>query len=207
MILTRWTEARRHFAASGALANDGLPVWPGPVLPNGAIDNTGATGLERANGFTGPLVASTAGGQVFSIPSGTGSLVDATKFNSGDPIFPINIICGLFPDAVPGTHDYAWYISQRRDSGQYPVIGFTTPVEFPIASQVFAVSMPNPLASCHIQLSLNLGAVALILPGLSGGGLLTPDAFQLLCKNVIVYCTRYSDHAFMWSKLYTRGVA
>ncbi len=188
------------------IAKDGLPLWPGPVIQaTGAVANSGV-GLERSGGFSGTLIATTNGGQVFAAQGLTGPLVDAAKFNVGDPVFPIDIVCGAV-DAVPGVHDYAWFVSLRNEIGLYPVVGSSTPLEVTTAQQIFVVSQPEFLRSGHIQLSLNMTAVGQLLPGVVGASLLTPDSFELLCKNVMIYCTRYSDHSYQWGRLFTRGLA
>ena len=208
MILVDWSQVRRHFAAAPTpLDRDGLPFWPGPVLPDQSIDGSGATGLLRANGFSGTVVATTQGGQPF-VSGLIGPLVNPALFASGDPVFPISVTCNAGAvDAVPTVHDFKWAVLMRAEPGKHPVLGSPVPQETFISQLIFQVTHANPLASGTIQIALNTGPAALLLPGLSGAALLTADAFQIMCKNVFVYVSRKSDHAFQVYRLYTRGVA
>jgi hypothetical protein len=205
MILSNWTQLRVHFADTGATTvADGLPEWPGPLLDGGtgAIDNTGAASLLRVNGFTGTLRATTAGGYAFPLTT-IGPLVDPTKIPALDACWPLVITCnGGAVDAVTGVHDFDAFVSQRRDPGMWPIAGSATPVEFPASSQPFAVAIAAANKSGSITLTPNTAAVAALLPGLSGSGLLTSAAFSTLFRHVHVYFRRRADHAIQWARLY-----
>lgn len=202
MILSTYSQFRRHFAASGAaVAADGLPEWPGPVLDGGTgeVENASTTSLLRVNGFTATLQVTTAGGLVF--PASTvGPLVDPARIPTGDAGFPLSLTCNAGAvDAVTGAHDYDWFVSQRREEGRYPTLGSLSLTTW--AAQALTVSMPDRTKSGTISITTS-AAVAVLLPGLSGSGLLTTGAFTTLFRHVHVYCRRRSDGAVQWARMY-----
>ena len=98
MILANYAEFRRFFAMpAAALVNDQLPRWPGPMLDDGSVDNTGflATNKLRAGSFgNGPANTSTfelvtAGGTVFSgtLQGAVGPLIDMRSSLRATPSF------------------------------------------------------------------------------------------------------------------------
>jgi len=202
MILARYSELRRHFAATSTLADDGFPEWPGPTVGagTGAIDNASSSSLLRVNGFSASLRATTAGGYTF--PGTTiGPLVDASRIPSGDAFWPLVITCnGGASDATTGTHEYDWYLSQRRDEGRYPALGTTALTTW--AGQLFDVTMPTAAKSGTIAIDIDTTAAGRLLPGLTGSALLTADAFVTLWRHCHLYVRRRSDGAYQWARLY-----
>ena len=56
---------------------------------------------------------------------------------------------------------------------------------------------------CTIQVDLNAGAVAALLPGKFGVQLATPDSLTELLRNVHVYCRRRADRAVQWAAIFS----
>lgn len=206
MILARYTELRRHFALVGAsTAADGLPAWPGPLNPDGSFDSSATASRLRADGFSSTLYASTSGVVTFANPGPIGPLVDPAKLVAGDPVWPLEITCNAgAQDSVYGVHEYDWYVALRRDPGRYPSASVAGGGLVEFATPAFTVAMPDPSSSGRIWLTPNAGAVAQLLPGLSGAQLLTAEAFGVLFKNVLVFASRRLDRAFQWAWLYRR---
>lgn len=104
--------------------------------------------------------------------------------------FPITLsVNGQVADAVPGIHEYDWYLSQRSDQA---------------ARQYFAVahlfSFIGDAVSGSIVLSLTDLAVAELAISLPTSPLNTDRLIQT-CKNVHVYVKRRSDGAIQWVDL------
>ncbi len=196
-----------HVYAGGGTAlrimPDGLPRWPGPQRNDGSIDNSPiAASMLRTSGFSETITATSAGGTAFDTAGKpVGPLLDPDKIPTGDAFWPVVITCNaLALDAVAGTHEYDWYLSCRRDLGRYMPAGSTTLVDW--QSQALVLSSGSTYKSGRVDLSLNMTAVAKLLPGLSGSALLTPAAFATLFRNVHLYVRRRADLAIQWVSLY-----
>lgn len=89
-------------------------------------------------------------------------------------------------DAVNGTDEFDWYVSQRSDEP---------------AGQFWAVTAAlSPLGSRSGTIKLDATAVATDeFPGMT---LVTPAALSGCFQNVHVYCRRRSDGAIQWLDLY-----
>lgn len=165
----------------------------------------------RKNGFDGTIKAITNNNNgssvsaTFLLPSGNvGPLIDYTKLPAGEPVFPIQLTCNNFAgDAVFGTHDYVWYVSQRRDPGFYAQIGTTTPVEFKAAQQCLNITMPVP-KSGFILIDINTASVAEIIGPFVATDLTSDYALSTILKNVQIYVKRVSDGAIQYFSIYRR---
>ncbi len=191
MILSSYSQFRRHFSSLSA-ATDGLPAWPGPVLPDGSIDNSTPSSI-RASGFSGTMIAKSQGGHVFQTTL-IGPLLDPTKIPDLDGFWPFEVTVSASVDAVPPIHDYDWFLSQRRDVGRYPAPGTVSLVEY--ASPAFTVTMPNRAASGRISVQLSAYGLSLC----AGADSLT--CFATLFRNTHLYCLRRADSAVQWARLY-----
>lgn len=189
MILPCYTAARRFFGEGMPNYIDGLPQWPGPMLPNGDIDNTGATGKLRINGFSGTLGIYVDG---VLVP------IDATGFPNtlAFPSFPLTLTCNAMATDPAGNQDtHDWYISQRTDPRR-----FNTPP----GNQYLSVSRSDLGAtrrSGMIVIDQVPANVAQLLPDHVGGSFTTAE-LTLLLRHVHVYVRRRSDGAYQWARLF-----
>ena len=101
--------------------------------------------------------------------------------------YPLAITCNAeASDAVLGVHEYDWYLSQRTGTA---------------ASQCLTIEHDVPAKSGRVRINIVAGNVALILPGLSGAGLLTDAALATIFRNCALYVSRRSDRAYQWSRM------
>ena len=101
--------------------------------------------------------------------------------------YPITLTCNAgADDATPGVHEYDWWLSAKVEA---------------LASQPVVMTHANPAKSGTVSIALNSGNVALLLPGVSGAGLLTASALGLIFRNVHLYVSRRSDRAYQWIRM------
>jgi hypothetical protein len=216
------------------LANDGFPVWPGPVLANGSIDGSvgqstsgsmlrkylfgwNQLGTVRTSGAQADYFQMTSqGGTTMTSASAIGPLLDPTKLAGGDVGFPFTIsLNNAVADPTPGQHQFKWYLSQRRDPGSVadPTGTTTTPwgpnvLTTAANTPPFFMVHPNVVNSSIVTLGLNLPAIAQLVPGVTGTGLMNPDVLAVLFRNVGIYCLRVAgvgtlgDGSIQYASLY-----
>jgi len=138
---------------------DGVPRYPGPWAP---------TNLVRANGFTG-------------LPEA----LDGIPYE-GDP-YEISVNSGA-ADAVLGTDEYDWYLSQRTDD---------------VFRQWFTLTQKasNGSQSFSSTVTLEHTALATAETGVTSSSI-TVDAFIRLLRHLHLYVRRRSDGAIQWVHLY-----
>jgi hypothetical protein len=211
MICPKHADMRARFAVAGVpIWDDGFPVWPGPLVLSGAkagsFDNSGATGLLRANGFTSSWTVTTAGGTIWS-PTFVGAIgpLIAAPVASGDPLFPLTVSCnGGATDPVTtayGVHVYVdsftWYLSQRSDGLRYVLsTGMLSPTGQP---QYFNIAPLDGAHSGTVVITVQSTQVAALFPG--SGGTPPTDAASLatLFHDCALYVSRDSDQAYQWA--------
>lgn len=201
-VLATYATFRVWFAAPGAsLAADGFPVFPGPLLADGSVSNTGASKL-RAAGFSTSWTVTTAGAHAWSPASvgPTGPLI-AAAVPSGDALFPMTVtIDGGASDG--GTDSYAWYLSQNVDPVRLPSIDYPTSIQPGSRPQLFTMQHPGDrLHSGTVVIDVASSEVLKLFP--SSGGLAPTDAGSLLtlCMGSVLYVTRLSDRAYQAASL------
>jgi hypothetical protein len=204
VICPKYADARARFAVPAApIADDGFPLWPGPrVLATGAFDNTGATGLLRANGFATTWTVTTAGDTVWGplVVGAIGPLI-AGAVPGGDHLFPITITCnGGASDGSPGADAYSWYLSQRSDGTRLPLLdGSLSPTGQP---QYFTLRHPTDRLHSGTVILDVVGATATTLfPGSGGVAPTDADSLAKLFRDVALYVSRNSDQAYQWARL------
>lgn len=210
MIIPTYAQARHHFHYVswlpfwGTVADDGLPSWPGPSIRGDGTFRTFGSRLRLSNfdAAHAPLVAETAGGTVFLPVADTEPILAPSQIPPGDVCWPIKISIGPTPtpaDAVPGVHEYDWFLSQRRDPGLYLPVGTTSPIHWD--EQALVLTMTEPTSGV-VYLSPNLAALAKLLPGRTGADLLTEEAFGLIFMNAALYVQRRADKTIQWARLF-----
>lgn len=101
--------------------------------------------------------------------------------------YPFTITCNAgAADAVAGTHEYDWFLSQRTDVA---------------ASQYLEIIHSDPLKSGTVRIDIVDANVALLLPGLTGADLLTDASQAIIFANCHLYVSRRSDKAYQWIRL------
>ena len=56
-------------------------------------------------------------------------------------------------------------------------------------------------ATATDPVNINAGPIGVLLPGLSGAGLLTDAALAVIFRNVHLYVSRRSDRAYQWIRM------
>jgi hypothetical protein len=202
-ICPKYADMRARFAVSGApLAADGFPVFPGPAVLSGpkagSFDNSGATGLLRANSFASSWTVETQGGTIWS-PGAVGAIgpLIAGAVQSGDPLFPLIVTCnGGASDG--GTNAFWWYLSQRSDALRFVLAnGTLSPAGQP---QYFSIAHPDNSHSGTVIITPQSAQIAALFPG-SGG---TPPTDAASLATLFAYCglyvSRVSDSAYQWAR-------
>ena len=101
--------------------------------------------------------------------------------------YPISITCNAgSADAVAGVHEYDWWLSMRTATA---------------AVQPLLITHADPTKSGTVSININAGPIGVLLPGLSGAGLLTDAALAALLRNVHLYVSRRSDRAYQWIRM------
>lgn len=101
--------------------------------------------------------------------------------------YPISITCNAgAADAVAGVHEYDWWLSQRTSTA---------------AVQPLLITHADPTKSGTVSININAGPIGVLLPGLSGAGLLTDAALATIFRNVHLYVSRRSDRAYQWIRM------
>ena len=101
--------------------------------------------------------------------------------------YPISITCNAgAADAVAGVHEYDWWLSMRTSTA---------------AVQPLLITHADPTKSGTVSININTVPIGVLLPGLSGAGLLTDAALAVIFRNCALYVSRRSDRAYQWIRM------
>ena len=142
---------------SGWYDVDGAPQWPGPMAAE-----LGRTNLVRSGGFAA----------LTGIP---------LPYNNVNMTITANATAA---DAVQGTDEYAWYLSQGTDAA---------------ADQFWSVTQYTDATTDTFSGTVVLAPTALMTAQFPS---VTTETLREVLESCHLYCTRLSDGAIQWADLY-----